>query len=222
MMRTNVSMFLAGLALASSAACGGKGATAQRPTSATSPYAGLFTDRAGMTYRYTVKTSMYDPDDPCAGEGGNVVKTAEVMLTCATKTRTVGAWQVAELGCTGAEEVGLVDGLVGTYVANADGLWRLAPDQTADDGGLAALAGTTPLLAAAPVPVDERKEEEGGQFGEFRKVSAAGGGWCVETGGWGGDEAGDGICFDPAQGISKVTRYFAGGSTKDELIELVQ
>ena len=71
------------------------------------------------------------------------------------------------------------------------------------------------------MPVDDKHEEEGGAFGEFRKVHADGAAWCVETGSWGGDEGGDGICFEAGRGITKVTTYFAGGMTKDESLELV-
>ena len=105
---------------------------------------------------------------------------------------------------TGADEAGIAELLATRFAAGPDGIWRLTAEDTTDAAGLAAVAARPPVLVAAPAPVDDKHEEEDGAFGEFRKVYAEGAGWCVETGGWGGDEAGDGICFDPARGITKV------------------
>ncbi len=218
------------VALLELAACGGKG-KAGAPTLGNNggggggggvPYAGVFVERPAATYRYESKTSMYDPDDPKADANGQVVDTSTATLTCATKLATVDAWQVAMITCTGADEAGIAELLATRFAAGPAGIWRLTADDTADVAGLANLAARPPLLVAAPAPVDDKHEEEDGAFGEFRKVYAEGAGWCVETGGWGGDEAGDGICFDPARGITKVTRYFAGGSVHDESLELVR
>lgn len=204
-------------ALVAVAACGGKGG-AKAPVAGAAPYAGVFVD-GRATYALVVTHSFYDPEDEQADAGGNVVSKREEMVACTTAVRSVEGWQVAEIACTVPDDTTVVGELAGTYVAGPEGVWKLGSDATADAATLAALRGTPPMLAASPVPVDDRKESEEG-FGEMRKVSAKDGGWCVETGSWGGDEGGSGTCFHPDRGITKVTTYWAGGSVHDESLEL--
>ena len=201
------------------AGCGGRKG-AMTPTAGGPPYAGVFVDRPAAHYRYLSKTSMYDPDDPKADANGSVVEEIKGELTCATRTSTVEAWQVATIECSGDD--GMPEAIAGTFVAGPAGIWRLADGESADAAGLAVVAARPPLLAAAPTAVDEKKADPSDEFGEFRKVTAVGAAWCVETGSWGGDEAGEGMCFAPAAGITKVTRYSAGGSVRDESLELIE
>lgn len=219
-MRSATPAMTVALALAL-AACGGKGAERPRPAVGT-PYAGVFVERPAATYRYVSKTSTYDPDDPRADANGQVVDQSEGTVACATATHDVGTWQLAEIVCSGAEGAGIVDRLAARFAAGPAGIWRLAPAETADAAGLMVVAARPPLLAAHPTPVDDRHDADGGAAGELRRVHAEGAGWCVETGGWSGDETGLGICFDPIRGITKVTHYVAGGSTRDESLELVE
>lgn len=199
-------------------ACGGKGAP-KGPAPATTPYAGVFVERSA-TYHFVSQTSFYDPDDPKANEHGNVDEETKADVICKTTTRTVESWQLAEIDCESAGgAAGAVDELQGTYVAGAGGLWRVE-NETTDAAGLATLAARPPLLAAKPVPVEDRHEEEDGHYGTSHAIRAAGAGWCIENSGWGGDESGTSLCIDPVRGITHASRYFAGGSSRDESLDL--
>lgn len=218
-------MSVASLTAAALVACGGKtarpkgGATNTGGPSTTS-YAGLFVDRTA-TYRYSFESSMYDPDDPEANDAGMVVEKTTADITCTTTTRTAGAWRLAELTCADDGNAMVTSDIEGIYATRPGGLWKLDAGMTADDDALAALAGTPPLLAEAQAPVEDRHGEDDDAFGTVHAVRAAGAGWCIEDSGWGGDESGTTICIDPVRGVTRATRYFAGGSTRDEALELV-
>jgi hypothetical protein len=222
---------LVGVALVLSA-CGGKSTPSKPPgnsggSTVGPPYAALFEAGKSVRYKRVHETSYYDPDDPKAEPGGNVRSRTEEIVSCAVNARDFGEVKVAQLSCDGlADGDGLASELTALYVADLRGVWRAdgasMPTQM-EDARAAVAEQTTPLLAAEPKPFEDKKEDEGEEgFGEMRKVSqTSDGAWCNEWGSWGGDEGGGSICFAAGKGITKVSSYFAGGSTQDDWFELV-
>ena len=211
------------------AACGSKSSSSTTPTppaggaGAGPAYAALFEDGKTLRYARTTESSMYDPDDPQAGEGGIVKAVGRTEHTCTVRARTLGAWQAARLTCQpAADDDELLRQVQLVWVADARGVWRTeATELPADEQGAAKLATGEPLLLAAPAPVDEKHEEEEG-FGESHTIAqAADGTWCVSRGSWGGDEGGDSWCFRAGAGLTRASTYFAGGSTRDDAFELL-
>lgn len=214
------------------AACGGKSATTTPPTGNTGgdvtgpPYAALFEPGKSLRYKRVHETSYYEPDDPKADSGGSVRDRSELVVTCAVNARDFGEVKVAQLSCEGiADDDSLAPELTALYVADLRGVWRAddaAMPTSMEDARAAISSQTKPLLAATPKVEEERTEDKEEGFGEMRKVAqAADGAWCVEWGSWGGDEGGGGICFAAGKGITKVSSYFAGGSTQDDWFELL-
>jgi hypothetical protein len=221
---------LVGVALVLSA-CGGKSTPSKPPANAGGstagpPYAALFEAGKSVRYKRVHETSYYDPGDPKAEPGGNVRSRTEEIVSCAVNARDFGEVKVAQLSCDGlADGDELAGELTAVYVSDLRGVWRadaVMPTQM-EDARAAIAEQTTPLLAAEPKPFEDRKEDAGEEgFGEMRKVSQSGdGAWCNEWGSWGGDEGGGSICFAAGKGITKVSSYFAGGSTQDDWFELV-
>lgn len=212
------------------AACGGKSSTPTRPGNTGGevtgpPYAALFEPGKSVRYKRVSETSFYDPDDPKADAGGSVRERSEQAVTCAINARDFGEVKVAQLSCDGiADGDELGNELTAIYVADLRGVWRTDAESlpvSIEDARAAIGTQAKPLLAATPKAEEEKKEEEEG-FGEMRKTSqAADGAWCVDWGSWGGDEGGGGVCFAAGKGLTKVSTYWAGGSTKDDWFELV-
>ncbi|HUQ06243.1 MAG TPA: hypothetical protein VM261_27250 [Kofleriaceae bacterium] len=213
------------------AACGGTSTTTTTSPGNTGgevtgpPYAALFEPGKSVRYKRVSETTFYDPDDPKADPGGSVRDRSEQAVTCAVNARDFGEVKVAQLSCEGlADGDELAGELTAIYVADLRGVWRTdaaALPTTVEDARAAIGTQAKPLLAATPKAEEEKKEEEEG-FGEMRKTSqAADGAWCVDWGSWGGDEGGGGICFAAGKGLTKVSSYWAGGSTKDDWFELV-
>lgn len=149
---------------------------------------------------------------------------SEKDVTCTVSARELGAVRAATLACEGIDDGDeLANDLYAVYIADERGVWRTdAEELPADEAAARAAIGTVPrpLLAAVPKAEEEKQEEEGS--GEMRQVSqTADGAWCVGWGSWGGDEGGGGICFAAGKGITKVSSYWAGGSTRDDWFELV-
>jgi hypothetical protein len=212
-------------------ACGGKGPTTTTPGNTGGgevggpPYAALFEPGKSVRYKRVSETSFYDPDDPKADAGGSVRDRSEQAVSCAINARDFGEVKVAQLSCDGlGADDPLAGELTAVYVADLRGVWRTDAEAlpvSMEDARAAIGEQTRPLLAATPTPEEEKKEEEEG-FGEMRKTSrAADGAWCVDWGSWGGDEGGGGACFAAGKGLTKVSSYWAGGSTKDDWFELV-
>ena len=212
----------AALAAITLVACGGKNPAAPSPAAGSTPYAGVFVDRTA-TYRYQSLSSMHDPDDPRADASGNVEDRHQALVRCTTATGAVDGWRTADISCELEAASGDVLALlVGTFVAGPGGLWRLEAGATADAATLAALAEEPPLLAVDPVEREEGAGTVDQPHGTSHAVRRQAGGWCIHDASWGGDESSRSICIDPARGITRVAHTWAGGSSRESSLELVE
>jgi hypothetical protein len=98
----------------------------------------------------------------------------------------------------------------GYWVANAEGLWKVA-GMNASDGPIP-WQYATKILAAAPVTF--RHETDNEQGAEIDAVVRRNGAWCGARWGWGGDESGTMFCLN-GDGIVAGRKYSYAGETSE-------
>ena len=210
------------------------------PPAATGAFmAGLFASDRALVYDVTQEASYYDDQDPAADASGMVHRAATEPVTCQLTVGALGGYRTAVIACASDasdELIGarVLEELERTYVTDGDRLWRLEGGErptTVDE--LEAALPDLPDLTRDQRPVeaggdgddddgdgdpDDGADDE--RFGTSHRVTPAGDGWCVADDSWGGDEGGASWCVSAARGITRVSWYFAGGSTQDQKAEL--
>ncbi len=180
-------------------------------------FSGLFGHDRTQRYRVTLETSYWDDADPAADAKGNVNAKSTMEVMCAVDVTKASRWQTARVTCDedpdATQRLPVVDALERLYVTDGASLWWT--DETDDDHAIDAIMKQPPKLTVHPVERETHGDESEEGFGSTHAIVADGDGWCVTDDAWGGDEAGSSRCIGP-QGVTRVSRYFAGGSTREE------
>ncbi len=174
-------------------------------------YAALF--EQGKQWSFSAEVRLQSPST----EGQRPkIKTHHGTLVCEVKhvERSLQA-HVALVECDGPSIPQHPDTPAGTYVATADGLWRVEQVPRAPDD-LAKLSPNDRLLARWP-RAGERKVSpaDSSDCEQWQKTHVFRDGFCVSEGTACGDEGGFTLCFSQSRGLIGGSAYFGGGSTYD-------
>jgi hypothetical protein len=164
-------------------------------------YAGLFEN--GKTWKLPAEL-VVSMDGQKTSEKGSVTCTV-------SEAHAITGGKTAHLACE-PDGVDAPDSPAGTYVGTPVGLWRV---DEGFGGDATVLDPKKMLLAAAPKEGRvETKDAENPDFGSAIVVKPHGGGWCVTSSSWSGDDGGWTLCLRDGAVIGGGG-YFGGGSTRD-------
>jgi hypothetical protein len=178
-------------------------------------YAGLFVEGTVFRYRLEARSSYWDDQDPRANPQGEVEDTRTSVMTCKVEgVERLASRIVAELHCDDDLGVPVGDaGPQGVYVATADGLWRVASRDQAQQP----LASGALILPADPVETPPAPDATGGAVSRYR---GGDGSWCRTDVFVSGDEGGTTICLGDGAVVSGSASS-AGGSSREAHYSLI-
>jgi hypothetical protein len=178
-------------------------------------YRALFEPGREWTYRVTSTKEFNDPDNPSADRHGNVRESDSTDFMCVvSEVRAFRNAIASEIACAGGEKIS------GIYGATAEGLFQLSqmPEQEKD---VEKFRAGDALIAATPRPEQRHEKYPEGEV-EKSVDRTPEGYWCKSQSDTIGDEGSLSICFGERIGIVSYSSSWAGGSSRELMIELVR
>ncbi len=173
-------------------------------------YAGLF--EQGKRWSFSAEVKRQSPNTDGARPSR---ETQHGTLVCEVKhvERLVQAL-VAQVECDGPSIPMHPDNPAGTYVATADGLWRVESVPRAPED-LSKLSPSDRLLARSPRAGERHSPTDSSGCEQWQKTRVFQDGFCVTEGTACGDDGGFTLCFSQSRGLIGGSAYFGGGSVYD-------
>jgi len=174
-------------------------------------YAGLFEQGKRWSFAAEVKRQSPSTD----GQNKSIEEKERGTLACEVKhvERLVQAL-VAHVECDGPSIPTHPDNPAGTYVATADGLWRVEQAPRAPED-LAKLSPSDRLLARSPRAGERHAPADSSGCEQWRKTRVFKDGFCVTEGTACGDDGDFTLCFSQSRGLIGGSAFLGGGSVYD-------